>query len=31
MKVERKFDDCKCENEMLDNILERARWHIENI
>jgi len=31
MKVERNFDDCKCEKEIFDNILDRARWHIENI
>jgi hypothetical protein len=31
MKVERSFDDCKCENEIFDNIWDRARWHIENV
>jgi len=31
IKVQRNFDDCKYENEIFDNILDRARWHIENI
>jgi hypothetical protein len=27
----KKFDDCGSENEIFDNILDRARWHIENV